>query len=478
MKKILSVVVILAAILLVSYYGMGMLTEHSLKKTMTRVNQSNGITVKIVQYDRGFFKSLAKLDWNFHVPEQVIVENGQQTTIPASDYHIDMPVKIMHGPIIFADNNVLFGLGYASTDLSIQAEYEKQFDAQYTTDSVKPKLNLAVYINYFNKSHIHIAVPAFKLISKQGMKQFDWLGMVSDVNVSSKMKRINGHLVIDGINLVKDNTKAVLGNIESDYDLSRNKLGLYTGDANLLFPTAVVMENNNKVFEVKDFEIHTTSSIKNNLFTSTLMTKLNELFTQRKIFGPCKLSMAIRNIDAEAIADINNKINLAKHERAISQQQLFFSVLPDLPKLLAKGAEFQISELNIGMPKGVIKGDLLIAMPNENVTNPLQMIQKLQGNGNVVFSSEILKELMRDAMKRKLEASINMQQAAVDNNAVAAQNDNLGVEAAKLADQKIDSLVKSQVLLIKGTDYVLGFKFEGGKLLVNDKPFDPSMMQF
>lgn len=84
MKKLLGVVVILAALILGGYYGMGVMTERTIKKDAAIVNKSANVFIDIPEYHRGLFKSDAKLNWKFHAPERVETgDDGQTVTIPA-----------------------------------------------------------------------------------------------------------------------------------------------------------------------------------------------------------------------------------------------------------------------------------------------------------------------------------------------------------------------------------------------------------
>ena len=70
MKKLAGLIIILAVLILGGYYGMGVLTERTIKKNIEVINQSNGLFAQIEQYNRGWFSSDAKIKWRLHVPER------------------------------------------------------------------------------------------------------------------------------------------------------------------------------------------------------------------------------------------------------------------------------------------------------------------------------------------------------------------------------------------------------------------------
>ena len=172
MKKLTGLVVILAVLILGGYYGMGVITEQTVKNNLEIVNQSNGLFAEVVEYNRGWFKSNATLNWRLHVPERMVKSaSGQSQAEPAQDYQMQMPLTIYHGPFIFADDGLKFGMGYAKTDLTLPAKYAEQFNTFFTGESTKPKMDMSLLVNYFNSSKVNMAIPEFKLIAKQGNAQ-------------------------------------------------------------------------------------------------------------------------------------------------------------------------------------------------------------------------------------------------------------------------------------------------------------------
>lgn len=510
MKKLVGFVVILAALVLGCYYGMGVLTERTLKKNIDVLNQSNGVTVVLKQYQRGWFTSNAMLDWTLTVPAREVQINGQTVSEPEQTFAAQMPLSIHHGPFIFANSKVTFGLGYANSRVLLPSMYDEKFNAMYTPESTKPSLELSIFVSYFNNTCLHLTAPKFNLVSKQGNNNFEWLGMTSEVNITSNRKRISGHLMIDGLTWVKDKVKGVLTNVKSDYDLHTTSTGLYLGDANLYLPSVLVTKDNNTLLEVNEFDIHSSSQVTKGLFNSSFKAGLHKLLINEKIYTSCSVALSIKNLDANVLAEMNSKISKTQQGSDSERQRAFLSLLPDVPLLVNKGAVFEISDLNIGMPDGLIKGNMILSLPNENVTNPFQLIQKIKGNGKLTVSAAVLKTFISDSLRNKIQATVNFQQAMAQSaaaQAAKAQSEQVQSEQDKSAtivlpaveptqvkqplvtaadveqqalaqaDQKIAELVNVGVILAQGTDYVLEFKMAEGQLLINGKPFNPAMLQ-
>ena len=519
MKKIIGLVVIIAAIVLGSYYGMGFITERTIKKNLTVINQSNGIQIKIVSYDRGWFTSKAVFDWNLHLPErQSKDQNGDVVTIDAQDYHVNMPIIIYHGPIIYSDQGVKFGFGYAHSEVKLPSTYVKKFESTFTSDSIKPILDLSLYVNYLNKSQLHIGIPTFKLISKEGGDQFEWNGLKSDMSLSFNLDNIDGHLALEGGSFTKNNTKATLSEFISDYNLYQNDMGLYLGQASLSMSSFKLSDNNQSLFDVEQINIQSNSDVKDGLFNSHLKTSLTKLSSQDKNYGPATIEMSLDNLDAQVLADINAQANKMQQGTDAQKQQALLALIPQLPKLLNKGAKFEISKLNIVVPEGDIAGDLSLSFPAGGTGNPFQMLQQLDGQAKLKVPATVLRALMVTSAKQKLLSEPSLQQAMVqqmkENDsqaqpiaAPASQDEkaknvkiksangatqqstsedpkatpsaaDIDQQANEQADQRLAKMQELGLLILQGNEYVVELSLAAGQLTVNGKAFTPDMMQF
>ena len=414
MKKLAGLVIILAVLILGGYFGMGVVTEKTIKNNIELINQPNGLFAQIEQYNRGWFSSDAKVKWRLHLPERVIKdENGKSQTVPAQDYQMVMPVKIHHGPFIYADKHVLFGMGYAETILEFPAEYNQKFDELFSKDSMKPKVDLSIFVNYLNKSSLELDLPSFKLVSKDGTGHFEWMGMNSSTELSSNMGKVEGNLVIDGMKMTKDDTQITLGKVSTDFDLHKTPSGLYLGDANFSLPSFDVIVKDKKMFEISNFTLSSVSDIKEHLFNTHFSLALKSLIANGKNYGPGELEIALRNLDADVLADINKQASAMQNGTEADRQKAMMALLPQVPKLFNKGAEFEISKIGLKIPEGDIEGNLFVSLPKGNGGNPFELIQKIQGNAKLKMPKLVVKQLVQQSVMQQMAKQPDMQQALI-----------------------------------------------------------------
>ncbi|RUR16648.1 DUF945 domain-containing protein [Legionella sp. km535] len=484
MKKLTGLIIILAVLVLGGYYGMGVLTERTIKNNVQVINQSNGLLADIEQYNRGWFSSDAKIKWRLHVPERVVKDaDGKSQTVAAQDYQMDMPLVIHHGPFILANKSLRFGMGYAETVFPFPEQYNKQFDEMFSKDSIKPQLDLSIFVNYLNHSTVELALPSFKLISKDGTGNFDWMGMESTTAMSSNLNKIDGDIVVSGMKISKDDTKVTLGKVTSEFDLHQTPAGLYLGEASFSLPAFDVVVKDQKMFEINELSLSSSSDIEDSLFSTHFNAEIKSLFANGKSYGPGQLEVSLRNLDADVLARINQQATAMQNGTDAERQQAMMAMLPELPKLFTKGAEFEISTLSLKLPEGTVDGSLLVTLPKGESTNPFELIQKVQGNAKLRVPTAVVKMLMQQSIMQQMANQPEMQQALIQQlqsnnpqtNSAAPTPEQL---AAMQTEKQISSLEQSGLITLDGSDYVVEVSLEQGKVTVNGKPFDPSMLKF
>lgn len=488
MKKLAGLVIILVALIMVSYYGMGIVTEKTIKRNIEIINQSNGLSGELENYQRHFFCSTAFIKWKLHVPERAVKDaNGQTQVIAAQDYQMDMPVKIYHGPIILADHTLHFGMGFAESVIPFPEKYNEQFNASFASSSTKPQMNLSIFVNYLNKSAVNLSVPEFKLVFKEGNGQFEWKGMQSSTDISSSIQKVAGNFVINGLLVSKNDSKLILDKVTTEYNLHETPNGIYLGSANFALPSLQVKVKDQKTFEVDDLALNSDSDIDNNLFSTHFNASLSNLFINNKNYGPATLEISLRNLDAEVLAKINQQANAMQNGTEAERQQAILTLLPQLPKLFAKGAEFEISQLKVKLPQGDLEGSLMLALPKGESTNPFDILQKLHGTAKLSVPVAVVKSVMQQSIMMQQANAEPAAEAAASEPAVTAGTEqpaqpvataNNEQMAALQTDKQLASLEQAGIIKVQGTNYEVELSLEQGKLMVNGKPFDPAMLKF
>jgi uncharacterized protein YdgA (DUF945 family) len=511
MKKMAGLVVILAVLVLGSYFGMGIVTERTLKRSVAMVGHTTpGLSVDLSDYNRRWFEASAAVKVKIHIPEKTVTNtDGKFESIAAQEFTLDVPLSIKHGPIMYTHSGVLFGLGSAHTKLNLPKEAVDRFNQYFAADSTHPYLNLSVFVNYLNQSRFQFKIPTFKLILKEG-GEVTWQGMDGTMHVSSDLKQFDGRSKLDGIRFIKDQVTAEINAFTTDYLLKKTNDGLYLGQAGFAVDAIKAAKQGQALFDLAQLKVRTDSAVSNNLFESSFKTSFDKILLETKQYGPGLFEMSIKNLDAKVLANINTEVNNLQNASVPDRQRMLFAMLPELPKLFAQGAEFEISTLKLTVPDGDIDGHLRVALPKTENVNPLQILQKVEGDGKIQVPTAVVKQLLIMSLLQKATVETSPQgqmnpqltqskpadtqttpQPATENqtsqpvNTATVSPDTqtkpLEIQmqqATTDAETKLAALIQANLLVEQGKNYVIELHLAEGKFTVNGRPFDPNAFKF
>ncbi len=504
MKKTLGIAVLLVVVVLGGYFSTGLITERTLKKNLKILNQTNGFSVELMAYHRGLFKSTADVTWQMQTPEKVVKEaNGQSVVVPPKFYSFDMPLIIHHGPVMLENGHIRFGLGAAEGKFLLPKKYAEEFSERFSSKSTKPELSIKLFVSYLNKTHLEAELPAFQLLTKNDNSQFEWLGMDGDLRFSPESTHVQGHFNLEGLRVIGKKFRIILNKMKSAYDVHKAENGLLLGKASLSLPVFQVADKEHTELELKQLELNSKSTLENDLYGSSFHASFASMASRGDTYGPAELDVAIKKLDAHVLAEINRHVNQLQQSDTVGgqAQQLLLSLLPESPKLVSKGAVFEVSTLKLGLPEGgAIEGAVEIVFP-QSVDSPLQILPKITGTGHLNVPAGFVKTLLVRSFKRQLmreheeslaegaytDASKQSLTPTVLNAKPSATEEKkaspvtlaeLNQQAVQHADQKLADLIQMGALQAKGADYVVELKLSSGRLLVNGHPFHSGMLSF
>lgn len=497
MKKSLGLVIVLFVILLCSYYGMGIGTEKALKKNIVMLNQSGEMSLALEHYQRGWFTSHADLKWTLKIPQTQSDQTMRRTVFTSTKtYTFEIPVDIYHGPIMWVNSKLLLGLGYARTNIRLPKEYEQNLADKYDFQAKRLEYRMSIFINYLNKSTIHIVIPQNSLRAKKGNNFVEWLGLGMNIVMSGDNQNMQGEFSLKGITWQDENIKGLLGPVKADYDMHQALKNLYAGTAQLNFSSLVLFKQNAVIFRMSDAQIKSESEVRNGLFNSSLSAKLSQLVIGNKTYTNNNLEVSFKNLDANILAAMNRKLGEIQHSNSSNddKQRILWTLIPDLPALLSKGAQMTIEDCTINSPNGSIKVDVNLNLPKDTLTNPLQLLQKIEGESHIrvsqtVFSIWLENTLRKIMMAQKQQQVLNQEIQASDAGIATKKEQTTTVMSTtpqKVEDIqaltttkakfKIQEWLDAKVLVQEDTDYLILLKLTNGKLYINGHLFDPSLL--
>lgn len=473
MKKWTGFLVVLVVLILIAYYVMGFVLERTLNKNVNSIPKSPVLNVQLDNYQRGWFSSQATLAVKLHIPAQETTdEHGVAKTEAPADIDMGFPLIINHGPFIISDYGMGFGMGQVTTN---------------------PQTHFHVLVNYFNKTIFKYAIPSFTIKGQGGSDgeafQAEWLGLNALLCVSPNLDKLGGGFILYGLNTSANNGVFTLGRVVNNFKLNRAQDGLWVGQVSFNIPSASLSgDKDNQNFNLEGFDLAVSSEITEGVLNVDLGLSLKQLAAQDKTYGPGVMKLSIKNLDPTAMASINKLTEKLAQDNP-NTTLLGVSVLSELPKLLSKGAVLEISEMNFNLPEGKIIGNLKISIPQGDVSDPAQLLQKAQGTGEFRAPMSIVKEILVVSMTGDSEddssttqtqpaaqepASSTTATAVMPTEETSAKS-NADIPAQ--VDKILQDLVNKGLLKVEGSDYVLSFTLENQQLMLNGKPFDPNTLE-
>ncbi|WP_454781780.1 YdgA family protein [Legionella sp. WA2022007384] len=477
MKKWSGFLISLVVLILIAYYFIGLTIKSTLNKNIDSIPKTSAFSVHLDKYHRGWFSSKAVLTLKMYIPAQSTTDkDGVTKTEPPVDLNMDIPILIKHGPFLTTPNGIRFGLGLITT---------------------QPATHYEAFINYLNKTVFRYTLPSFSMEGKIGQNegdfQFDWQGLTSLLCVSSNLDYIDGNLRLLGLNgkannpaNTQSNVVFKVGEVAYDYKFKRHQEWLWLGQTRFKIPSVAVNLAGAKNFELTGFDFSASSDVNDDALNIDFKLSLQNLFTNNQNYGPGILHLNFRNLDPAIVAKINQQeFNMIQNNSDPNFVTLAFAT--ELPKLVAKGAILEISEMKLNLPGGEIIGNFKLSVPKGEGNDLSQVMQKMQGEGYFKAPRTTVKELMTASIKSDLANNTNSSNntqttpetqvtspGSTTPTQILSNTDN---DAANKADKILQDLVSKGFLKIEGNDYVLTFKLENQKLIVNGQPFNPDMLK-
>ncbi len=474
MKKLMSGLVIVVIVMLSGYYFMGWGTERVLKDNLAIMNRTHANTVELKEYHRGWFTSHALIKWVVKVPEPTTLRIPHSLLIPDRVYVTEVSLRIVHGPVMWANHSLKFGLGYIKSQVLIPTIYNRKYNSVFDkSHSVKPILRITALVSYLTNTTLQLQIPAFSLTTNDSVNQFKWLGMITNVNLSGDKKHIAGHLEVGGFSWFEGDMRGLIGAIKSDYDMRRDIENVYFGNAHFQIASGTLIKGGQQLAQVADADLTSENNIQDGLFNSRITMSVKNLALNQLRFGKSRADVAVARLDAKTLEEMNRKIGQSQSHSEEDKHRALLALVPDVPMLLAKGAQITIHNLELAFPNGLLKANVKVAFPDQPVYNPLQMMQKLTGNGRIRLSKSLVNNWLQGVIQAKLQHDVVGPAVDGQNNPVPKSDIDAQV-AIKLAE-KVSYLTLAGILVSDGDDFVMALKLVNGRLLVNDHIFSPEM---
>lgn len=453
MKKWTGVVLSLIIFVLIDYYIMGYVVKNTITKNIDALLKTSIMTINLNQYNRGWFSSEARLSIFLHIPEQTTTDkNGAKSTEPPVDLKINVPLKIHHGPFIVTEHGMRFGIGWITT---------------------QPETHYGALITYMNNTLFKYTQPGFSVegaINGDKGQQMNakWLGIQAELEAAPKLSALKGKIDLNGLSASTTGINIKIDQIKDKFKINQNKDGLWLGYNTLTIPLINVAIENQSRFELNHFKLSIGSGIRQNSLNFTYVLSLKHLILNDKTYGPGELKLSLKNINPQAMAEIHKQeINLLENRGNATLASL--ALITELPKLLTQGPELELSNLTFDLPEGRVTGYFKLSLAKSDTTDTQQILKNATGRGLFKAPMTLVRAILVESISSGQKPSSSTEATDVSSTVPAVNT----VDPQTQADQILKTYTDKGLIKVDGSDYVLEFTLEHGKIMLNGQPFDP-----
>ncbi|WP_080744758.1 YdgA family protein [Coxiella burnetii] len=427
-NSIIGVALIVVIVLLVLPLGMSFWLKNNYPSILTRLSQAHNVSLKLINFDRGWFASKAVI--------QVIIPNSEDKTTQPIKFTINQ--HIFNGPFIFSKNNHKVKLHCAKALV-----YTTSNDPNFTFHS-----STLLRFNNSSKSSLY----ASNVNVANGQEQI----VLKDTNLEILYNPLTQRLVSNAViksALISEQQKTILimDNITWRNDL-HHATPLWEGKRSLSLNKFTYYLTPEQPIEVKNFILENQQNAANDTTTFTFSSHADSIKDTSLNLAPLDIKFSLTQMNTAALVNLVNTA-LNENHLKLNPQQLHQFHTPAI-NLLAQGLEVSLAHLTFGTEEGQVSVQGQLHLPAQNQSPDLSQIM-VNAKGNLQAKMPMAwlkKELSRIYEDKKVE---------LDDQALTPE---------QIADQQIQYWINNKKLIPQNQDVELTINYDKGKLLVNNLP--------
>lgn len=489
MKKWIVASVIVAALLIILPFGMGILAERNIDQRYAHLNRimEQSAHMEIQNYRRGWFSSTAKLKVELKSPKlssalakylaPMLSEQYQQSATEKFPLIVDLVIH--HGPIIWQNYNphiakAQFGLGLidATLDLPWNQQGQRWVDA---TIGKKKWLSSSSLIHYSGNFSNTIFVPQIHYLDTQSDIQVDWAGINLSTQMSRDINKIEFNLELSPIHVshIKKGDKYIDSSAMSfSGDSQQGTSGLWFGQFNVKMDNFVLTENAKPMISISGVKAVQIAKEESSKVNTSLSYQVDKIDAYGKNYGPSALSMKLNGLGAKEFKSVSDTLHGVDFDNMPEEQLAFFSLqlLPELLHML-NGSSLDIV-FSTKAPEGDVdfKLNMTTTKQDSGIVDPIVLARNTLGLCTFSVPKSVLNTMLANEAKIAINAEITSIAEEKGEEADLTQVPQLAELAAEehLTSLQQEGWISATDKEYKGTiEYKEGKIFSNGKMMID-----------
>jgi uncharacterized protein YdgA (DUF945 family) len=447
-KGLIGIVVLLVALVLLVPFGMGYWVKDYYPKLLKVAETESNAQIKLVSYKRGWFSSQAVVSVNVNNPNGWAI-GAQPTAAPINtnkNLTFVVQQEIKHGPLMWINNKLAVGRAYIHTQL------------------VKPAIpvshNTIIRLNGVRDTRIQI--PSLVFQNPQGQAIIVLNGLDFNAKAASDQKAITGGFTVNDFVIKNPEGSHHAQFIKYAFQINKNVEGLWLGTHSVQMPKLVLTSaagSPQTIVSGSDIQLNVIEN--NNRLTYDANYTINNVTVGDKSYGPNKIVVSVKDIDADALGQIKQQLQSLAHVSNPSPSQVF-SFYPLVMNLLNKGMAIKIQklDLNTAWGKVFLQADIKLPQQSKPTFNIGQVVKNLDINLNLKAPASLVQYVVEQYKQGKnqeaqqplaaIPSPIGEEATAAQATAQAATHAPITLSPAEEAQRQIAYWVKSGELIPEG----------------------------
>jgi len=438
MKKMVSLLVILAILAVGLPYFFGREAETQYRKYIDLISLNSSIPLKVSAYDRGIWSSKAI------------------TEIPVGGpFILKFHHRVLHGPVMFdrtpgKPKGFQWGMALvASAPNLMETQYGEVHKAFGDEDPISWKSLFAFNGNV--QTFIHS--PAKEYTAENGAT-INWQGLEGQFTTDLLLVTLKGKLNIPGLKAKSGVFDGGIQGFSLEVDEKRSESNLWVGKV-LMAVDNVLLNEPQKGFELTTIKIDGESSEQNRLFNVLWTFDLTRAVMPSGTYGPMEILVRLLNMDSDAMNEIQHLSPGTAKTQEIPK--------PIIRKLLEKNPTLVIENSKLTLPEGDVLINAKFSMGGANIPETFDdsiYLKTLNGDLDALLPKSLLEKAITQHVTMLLSQ---------DPQYSSMLPDNQKAELQRQTDQKIEKYKQEGLVMDKEDRYEVKFSVKDGKIMANGK---------
>jgi len=369
MRKLAGIIIVILLILLLFPWALGL---HIAKRysSLLNVYRASGFDVQVVEYQRGWFSSHAKIILTI---QQSDIKNFLNGFGLKNQYEFEE--NIQHGPIIYRP---LHGLSTLFGLVSI---------AHQLKDS---HIEIGDFIGFTGCHLNQIQINSIDLPIPNSLIQVKLHRGLSHIWITDDLQKMKGELRLEDFQLADDVITITMPHVKFTFDQHDPNYHYLLGKNKLSIPHLEWTETSGRSLVLT--KLISSGFIEENKGALSLNRKLNfdEMKMEDDHFGPVKFELTAEKLDVDSIKNVFDSYVDIEQNGELYESQLQQKMLMLLPTIVMEDTVIKFNDFDITTPKGKFSLEGMMQWKEDSSPDDISdLLQSSNANVNLKISKKL-----------------------------------------------------------------------------------------